>query len=560
MNRLIPAVLLFFLGTQVLSQSTNIPLNEDYYHWISRYETKSGFIFPQLFTGVTPFKRANVVAFIDSVEVAGLITSDADRFNLQYLKNDSWEWSRTETADSDRSVARLFYRKKSDFYHVDIPDFDLHINPVIYFGAGTDSRIDDRLFINTRGVEIRGTIDGKIGFYTYLTDNQAILPGYVEDYVNRNNVIPHEGFWKTFKDSGVDFLQARAHLSFNLTKHIDFQFGHDSFFIGNGYRSLIRSGFSPPSMFIKTNARIWKINYMFLLNRMVADVQGTNGLTGSDQYPEKFSALHHFSINLGKKVNLGFFEAVVFSPRDTVNYNSFEWSYLNPIIFYRAVEQQFGSSDNVLLGADFKWLVAKGVSLYGQFVLDEFVLEHIKAGDGWWANKFAIQGGLKYVDAFSVSNLDLQGEVNIVRPFTYSHGAGYGSYSSYRQSLAHPLGANFSEVIGIVRYQPLPRLNTVAKLILVKTGRDGTGENWGGDILKSNSTREQEFGNTIGQGISNDILFASLTASWHLRHNIFVDANLVYRRSESPASFYNHTSTISSLALRWNIARRLYEF
>jgi hypothetical protein len=214
-----------------------------------------------------------------------------------------------------------------------------------------------------------------------------------------------------------------------------------------------------------------------MLNRMVADVQGSaSGLKSSGKYPDKYFAFHHLSINIGKKLNIGVFESVVFSDS-----SSFEWSYLNPIIFYRAIEQQFGSSDNVILGADFKWNAFKGFSVYGQFVLDEFVLDNIKEGNGWWANKFAIQAGLKYYDAFGVSNLDLQAETNIVRPYTYSHnpivtannGIPYGSYTNYMQPIAHPLGANFNEVIGILRYQPLPRLNVTGKIIMATIGQAG---------------------------------------------------------------------------------------
>ena len=111
----------------------------------------------------------------------------------------------------------------------------------------------------------------------------------------------------------------------------------------------------------------------------------------------------------------------MFSEDDSTGTDHFRLDYLNPVIFYRAIEQQNGSSDNVILGLDVKWNAARKLSFYGQFILDEFVLDHIMDGDGWWANKFAIQGGAKYIDAFGVPNLDLQGEVNIVRPYTYSH-------------------------------------------------------------------------------------------------------------------------------------------
>ena len=561
MNRLLAILFLLPLFSQ--AQSTYVPLNEDYHHWVERYEIKSGRVMPNLFTSVKPFKRSEIISLVDSLGEEQF-TSRADQFNLEYLKNDSWEWSDSTTNDSKRPVLKYFYRKKSDLYHVQEKWFDLHVNPVLYVGAGKDSRIsDDVLFINTRGVEVRGMVDKKVGFYTYLTDNQSVLPSHAADYLGSNLVIPHEGFWKKFKDGpGVDFLQARGYITFQATRHINFQFGHDRFFLGNGYRSLVFSDFAPPTWFIKWNVKVWKINYLFLLNQMVADAYGTmDGLTASTKgYPNKFSALHHLSINIGKKVTLGIFESVIFSPDDPNGTDHFRLDYLNPLIFYRAIEQQNGSSDNVLLGFDFKVNPVRNLSFYGQFLLDEFVISHIRAKDGWWANKFGVQVGGKYIDAFGLPNLDLQGEINIVRPYTYSHGTEYGDYSSYRQPIAHPLGANFNEAVGILRYQPVPRLFITGKLALIKIGRDAGGLNWGSDVLKTNFPIPQQFGNKIGQGVENNIMFGSFTASWQLKHNLFIDGTLVIRNSESQLPQYNNDATIASMAVRLNIPQRLYEF
>jgi hypothetical protein len=106
----------------------------------------------------------------------------------------------------------------------------------------------------------------------------------------------------------------------------------------------------------------------------------------------------------------------------------------------------------------------------------------------------------------------------------------------------------------------LPRLNLKGKLALVTIGRDSTGVNWGGDIRKTNITRQQEFNNVIGQGISNEILFASFSASWQFKHNLFIDATVTLRNSKSDLNRFNNNTSISSLALRWNIPQRLYEF
>jgi len=555
---------LFFLPLLAGAQSTNATLNEDYYHWITRYEIKAGRVAPEVFTSIRPFKRKAIVELIDSLNKKdNVFTSAADRYNYDYLRNDSWEWSRAESSDSKKPFLKSLYRKKSDFAHVDNPDFDLHVNPVLYLGAGKDSRLSQSLFINTRGVEIRGMIDKKVGFYTYFTDNQAILPAYVNDALSLYNVyvVPHEGFWKTYKNGGVDFFQARGYIDFNISKSIYMQFGHDRTFIGNGFRSLIFSDYSPPNLFLRANVKVWKLNYMFQLNRLTADAMGTpGGSTANKNYPVKFMAFHHLSLNIGKKVNLGLFESVVFTPQDSINKNTFQLNYLNPVIFYRAVEQQGGSPDNVLLGGDFKWNAMRQLSFYGQFVIDEFVLKELKAGNGWWANKFALQGGLKYIDVLNVSNLDIQLEANLIKPYAYSHDSQYSNYSNYNQSLAHPLGANLLEGVAIVRYQPLPKLNLIAKTFYTKIGRDTTNVNWGSDMLKNNSTHQMDYGNKVAQGVSNTIAFVDLTASYMLKHNFFIDLKATIRRSSSPVPLYNNNSTITSVSLRWNIPARTYDF
>lgn len=563
------AWMVFIRGS--IAQSTNAPLNEDYYHLIDRYEIKNGQLLPGIFTSVKPYQRKLIVQAIDSLNTSAVFKSQVDQFNREYLQNDSWEWSRMESADSKQPVLKKLYQKKSDLVYVDEPDFDLHVNPVLYVGMGHDSRLDDPWFINTRGVEIRGMIDQKIGFYSLLTENQLQLPSYARDIFN-NPVVPHEGFWKTFKETGVDFFHARGYIDFNVSKHVNMQVGHDRLFVGNGMRSLIFSDFSAPNLFWRTQVRVWKLNYLFQVNRMVADPSMTvNGSRGGTRYPEKYVMLHHASINIGQKLNIGLFESVIFSPKDSVNNNTFDFSYLNPIIFFRAVETQFGSSgDNVILGMDFKWLPAKRLSVYGQFVLDEFLLSEVRAGNGWWANKFAGQVGLKYIDALGISNLDVQGEINIVRPFTYSHNSQYANYSNYLQPIAHPFGSNFREILGVVRYQPIPRVQLVGKLIIAQRGRDWSTANFGGDVLKDNSTRENDFGNEIGQGLKEQLGMVTFTASYQLKHNLFADFNFVYRKSTIDAPSVtlpvnatypiSSTTQLISAALRWNIAARLYDY
>ncbi len=557
MNRIL--FLLLCATTIANAQGSFAPLNDDYYHLVDRYEIKSGEINPYLFTAWKPYKRKSIANFADSIMAFDNNLSSKDRFNLTYLSNDNWEWSENPN-ESRKSFLKRFYTSKSDLYNVREKHFDLHINPVLYLGVGQETEADVKTFTNTRGVEIRGVVDDKVSFYSFIGENQVVNPVYVRKRIGRDLVVPHEGFWKNFKDDGVDFFTARGYINFAATKHIDIQFGHDKFNVGNGYRSLILSDYSPAYLFLKVNTKVWRFNYTNLFTQMTADVFGNvNGLTANDGYPNKYLALHHLSLNVSRKLNIGLFESVIYSKPDSVG-NNLELKYLNPIIFYRAIEQQNGSSDNVLLGMDFKWIAAKGLSFYGQLTLDEFLLENLKKGDGWWANKYAIQLGGEYIDVFGISNLDMQLEANLARPYTYSHSSQYTEYSNYRQPLAHPLGANFYEFVGILRYQPINRIQVVAKLISAKYGADGTDENWGGNILLDNSTREMNFGNEIGQGIETNLLFADVTLSYQWKHNFFIDIKNVYRNQKSEQSTLEESTNYTSIALRWNIPQRLHEF
>ena len=101
----------------------------------------------------------------------------------------------------------------------------------------------------------------------------------------------------------------------------------------------------------------------------------------------------------------------------------FDISFFNPIIFYRAVEFSNGGdfSGNVQVGLDLKYRVTDNISLYSQLLIDELRVSEAFDNSGWWANKFAVQLGGKYYNAFKVDGLTLQGEFNWVRPYTFSH-------------------------------------------------------------------------------------------------------------------------------------------
>ena len=190
-------------------------------------------------------------------------------------------------------------------------------------------------------------------------------------------------------------------------------------------------------------------------------------------------------------------------------------------------------------------------------------MSEITKSNGYWGNKWGIQAGAKYIDAFGISNLDLQLEFNVVRPYTYSHNDSVANYTHYNQPLAHPLGANFSEFIGIARYQPAPKWLAVAKMIYYQQGRDSNNISYGSNIFLINIPpyRIGDFGHTLGSGWKTNVLYASFLLSYEFRENLFLELNAVYRKQDTKTPPITSTNTsIVSFGLRWNMHRREFDY
>lgn len=560
MKSLILPFCLLILGSAVFAQGVNVPASKEYFHLIDRLEIKSGKFAEGFQSGFKSYNSKNLSLWLDSIQSASL--SRVDKFNHQYLLNDNWEWNQQNTKKTSRALLKYFYKTKPDFFSVDQKDFSLRVNPVLYLSAGKAEGDPENLYINTRGAEVRGTIDGKVSFYSFVSENQAYFPDYVRAFASSNRALPQEAFHKRYKNNGYDFFSARGYISFNVSKHINVQAGHDRFFIGNGYRSVILSDFSSPYSFLKVSTNIWRLEYTNLFAKLVAERSKAFAGSGDINYPSKYMSLHRLGINITKNFNFGVFEVIMAGQPDSLG-GGFEIDYLNPIIFYRAIEHYMGSQHNAILGADFKWNLFKRFSVYGQLLIDEFLIDEIRNKTGWWGNKYAWQAGIKYVDVFGINQLDFQAEYNLARPYTYSHQTNYTSYSHYNQPLAHPLGANYKEWLGIVRYQPLKKWSFTGKLFLMEFGADTLNSNWGGNVLESYVTRVKrpdDRGHFVGQGVRNDVVMVDLTLSYQLKHNLFLELRQVYRDQKSPVETFNRTTTLSSFSLRWNIPSRFHDF
>ncbi|HRH53266.1 MAG TPA: hypothetical protein PLN38_08075, partial [Chitinophagales bacterium] len=145
------------------------------------------------------------------------------------------------------------------------------------------------------------------------------------------------------------------------------------------------------------------------------------------------------------------------------------------------------------------------------------------------------------------------------RPYTYSYEDENGSsYTHYAQPLAHPLGANFSEHLVALWYQPFPKIVINNRLLMANYGTDPAGENYGGNVFLDYNTYSNEYGNFTGQGINNQLLMNDLVVSWQFWHNASLDFRCIYRDLQVSASGQNANELFFSVGVRLNEVLKQY--
>jgi hypothetical protein len=438
-----------------------------------------------------------------------------------YIYNDA-----AQHVDLNELKSSLFLNKTSKagkkfwnghFFSVQKEDYWFSINPMVDLQLGKDNSENvDFTYNNTRAIQIQGGLGKDFNFYSSFYESQGRFSRYVTDFIRANRAlgssgtVPGRGKGKGLSQGGFDYPIAEAYLSYSPGNFFNFQFGHGKNFIGDGYRSFLLSDVASPYTHFKISTDFWKIKYTNLW-MWLDDVRPE--LSVNDLSPKKFVAIHHLSWNVNKRLNIGLFEAVI---TNNENNTGFDVSFFNPIIFYRAAEFTRGSeAGNAMVGLNSKYKITNDITAYSQFVLDELTVGRFFDGEGYWGNKFAFQLGAKYFNAFKVENLYLQGELNIARPYTFSHFKPTLNYAHFNQPLGHLWGSNFWEAIAIARYKK-GRWFGNAKITLGKKGFDLENSNisYGGNVYADYDNRTGDIGVELLQGNNTSIFIGDLQAGY----------------------------------------------
>ncbi len=451
-----------------------------------------------------------------------------------------------------RGLFTDLFRNRRDLVAIRDGKFRLYANPIVAASIGTErltGGVSNSVWRRTVGASVRGQFGSKLGYYADLMTTQVQLPQFQDDYVRANGAVPGAPFWKPFGTGGYDFFEWRGYLTYTPAEFLRIKFGHDRSAFGNGMQSLLLSDVATDYLLLSLTWRFWKLEYTSHFAQLTDFIPNKPDRQGS--YPRKYGAFHVLTYRPIPQVSVSVYEAVLTDPRD----RGFELQYLNPLIFFRAVEQAVGSPDNSLLGLMVKANLWKRFQLSGQLMIDDYNFGARRDGSGWWGNKTGVQLAGKYIDVLGVETLDLQLEYNTIRPYAYGHFNVVTNFTHYGQLLAHPMGANLNEVSVAVNYQPIPRLYLYARAMRVEQGRDENGINYGADPFRADApVPGRSFGNITGQGLSEQLTVLQGRATYQLWNSgLYFDLEGMYRQSSLATT---GDALILQAGLRLNLPNR----
>ncbi len=522
----------------------NIPFSHSVY---AQFDASLNKVGTNNHTAIKPFSYSEILNYYNLEEK-----------NKPLLEKTSNWWSR-----------KLF---NENLVQIQGEDYWFTMNPILDLQVGkSKSKVSTSSFINTRGIQVQGGLGKQINFTTTIYESQARFADYFNQYAisirpagGNPAIVPGIGIAKEFKTDAFDLPLAEANLTFQPNKIFNLNLGYGRNFVGDGYRSLITTDGITPYPYVKLNTNFWKIKYtntFMWLNDVRQDA------VSERTFSRKYVASHYLSWNATKRLNIGFFESVVWA--DT-NSRGFDMNFVNPIIFYRSVEFASSSrSGNALLGLTAKYKFNNKINFYSQFLLDEFSLGDVKKQEQSWKNKFGYQLGAKYYTAFGIENLMLQAEYNHVRPYVYSHSDPLTNYGHNNQSIGHQWGGNQREFLLIGRYHK-DRLFADAKFTFGKRGFDftvsGVNTNFGSDIYKNyNTDRAFDINVKVGQGNTTSIFIADLQAGYLLNPvtNLKLFGSFIYRNfnptTETPTTIKD-TTTWFSVGLRTDVFNWYFDY
>lgn len=415
-------------------------------------------------------------------------------------------------------------------------DYSIYLDFLPDFQLGHQTSSKASLWLNTRGIQVGGTVGKDFFFYTSLYENQGVLPDYENSYIkatsensdrNTPGMVPGQAYDRSLPKS--DWAYVTALIGYNINKNVSVQMGEDKTFIGDGYRSVLLSDFAAPYPLLRLNVSLCK-NVQYTAMWAYLEDQRAKQFNVYGNNRRKWGVFHYVDWNINSKASLGFFNALIAEEAtDGGVGHGFDLNYINPLYFSSSLHASSSTvpADHTLLGLNAKFNLLKKTTLYGQILIDQTT----QLGFG---QRSAFQLGIRGSDLFTAKRLNYLLEYNTAKPFTYSSQYPIVNYTQLSEPLAHPFGANFKEWVALLNYS-IGRFDFQGQIDEAKYGLNNS-LNYGKNILISNTINLPSSNiNITGQGLATTLHYAEGTIAFLLnpKYNLRLEAGLLIREEKN---------------------------
>ena len=427
--------------------------------------------------------------------------------------------------------------------------FYVAINPVFNVGFGYDFGSKKFISYNMKGLELKANFGKKVSIYTSFFNTVAKFPLYVNIYkIQTGGAVPGEANVRGTK-AGLDFSSINAYVSYSPVKQFNLQVGNGKHFIGDGYRSLLLSDNAYTYPYLQLTLNAWRIKYTTIYAEMINNIANFNDF--GQGYSRKLATFNYLSIDAAKFLQLGIFEGITWRRTTEKGNNFFDCNFINPIIGVRAFQKKIRPNTTQVYGINAKITCPKYVVIYGQFMFNKY------GKKGTTDRRIGWQAGVKYFDVGGIKNLNFQAEYNAVRPYSYQGEDSATGYYHYNQSIGHPMGANFHEVLVMLNYQ-YKRWYASYKMSYTMAGADSSATtNYGNNVFDiaslATTTSDVKIKNGLGYNVLDNEIKLGFIVNPKL--NMVLEAKMQFRSYNTNIS---GVGTFKSNAVMFSFATNIF--
>lgn len=446
--------LLLIMALWTPAFAVDVPLEHPVYQFLARLEAR-GFLSEPLSASL-PYSRRSVAHYLVEIQSQDARLNTVEGRQLAYFR---FQFDDNHRSHSERDYLPAWenlpeqfplkpfalYHNRRDLLEAQGNRWAFWMNPVFdihrkFIKPENDSNGEVRVWAS--GVEFRG-FTGNLGFFVRATD--AHIRGDTQ-FADSNRYPYRAGSG----NDGFDFDETDAFVTYQAP-HVELLFGKTRNRWGNAQSSVLGLSNLPTSYTqFRTRFRFGPAELTALQAKLyqnppvVSETDTTADGIARRQYADKYLAAHRLQFNLCSRLQIGFYESIVYGER------GFDVDYLNPLMFLRSAEHYNGDRDNALMGGDFKWRAFYNTFIYGELLIDD--IRTTKLGTGWYGNKLAYLGGLRLYDPVGLPNVCTTVEYCRIEPYVYSHKYPINSYQHHGTLLGHSSGPNSDAFFASLRW------------------------------------------------------------------------------------------------------------